>query len=272
MNLLASSAKLFLGEVYWLYGRDLAGWGPLSPGEEWKPGSMPRLYLIANSTFARWAPYAREIDPAAAAVQPKEPLSAAGFVTALPSPPLPAARLKADRPVLRAGSTRVVPHLAGVSYEEPAQAARPAISAQPAAPAAQAAPEPVIPAQPAAQPMVVVTTPPAPLPPEEIYYPVPVYTGIVVVNPPEPGHHKRPRPPSQGVRKPAPAPAAPAAPAAPQTPAAPEPQQPSPKPPLPRNLPPHGARPSQPAPGAARPIPRNQAAPGRPEPGPQRNQ
>ena len=46
------------GEVYWLKSAKLVGWGPLAPGEEWKPPSVPRLFLNANTTYADYAPEA----------------------------------------------------------------------------------------------------------------------------------------------------------------------------------------------------------------------
>ena len=177
------------GEVYWLRAPKLVGWGPLAPGEAWAPPAVPRLFLNVNTTYARFAPEAREIDPAGFNTRPPEPLATAAFVLALPSPAFLAARLDAQRPVLRAGSTRIVPVMNGVTFESPPE---PAVAAVPAPPPANAG----VPSTAAAymngpsaeQPVVIVTNPP-PEPPEEIYYPVPVYTGIIVVNPPEHKDH-----------------------------------------------------------------------------------
>lgn len=203
------------GDVYWLQGALLAGWGPLAPGEEWKPETRPQLYLAAHTTFAAFPPEARALDPVGF-TPPREPRVA--FVAALPSPAMPAARFQARRPVLRAGSPRVVPHLEGVTFEGRTEAA-----AVPPPPPVEL-PPPVVnttviqPAPPA--PVVVVTPPPEP--PREIYYPVPVYSGIVVMNPPErPRERKtaRPAPPrsepprpkeAQEEKKADPPPAAPA--------------------------------------------------------------
>jgi len=162
------------GDVYWLRGSGLVAWGPLAPGEQWKPPARPRQYLTANTTFAGFAADAREIAPAGFTA-PKQP--AVAFVAAPPSPALSAARLEAQRPVLQAGSTRVVPHVAGTTFEAPASVTEynpPAVAvAEPAAPIYQPAPEPVL--------------VPAPVqePPTTVYYPVPVATGIVVINPPD---------------------------------------------------------------------------------------
>lgn len=164
------------GDVYWLRGAKLAGWGPLAPGEAWDGRARPQLFLNAHTTFAPFAPDAREIDPAGSAA-PREPPAAASFTAALPSPPLAAARLQAGRPVLRAGSTRIVPQLTGVTYGPSAPVpAGTAVAEFPSHP-------------PAPQPVYV----PVPEPPVEIYYPVPVSTGIIVVNPPDRDHDRRRR-------------------------------------------------------------------------------
>ena len=173
------------GEVYWLKSAKLAGWGPLAPGEEWKPPDVPRLFLNVNTTYARYQPEARMIDPAGFSTRPQDPLATAVFALALNSSAFLAARLDASRPVLRAGSTRIVPVLEGVTYEGPVG---PAQAGAAAAPASTSGPAPATPGYasgpPAAQLVVIVSTPQLE-PPAEIYYPVPVYTGIIVVNPPE---------------------------------------------------------------------------------------
>ena len=175
------------GDVYWLHGARLAAWGPLAHAEDWKSeAARPQLYAAANTTFAAFPPEARELNPVNF-TPPREPKVA--FVAALPSPAMPAARLEARRPVLRAGSTRVVPHVTGVTFEARTEEPPPA-----------AAPEPppvvnttvIQPAPPA--PVVVVTPPPEA--PREIYYPVPVYQGIVVVNPPEKPREQRRKEPA----------------------------------------------------------------------------
>jgi hypothetical protein len=201
------SAVFKPGDVYWLRGANLAGWGPLAPGEDWNASVVPRLYLNANTTFANFSTEAREIDPASFTNRPKEPLIVAKFALAPPSPPFLTARLEASRPVLRAGSTRIVPLLPGVTYEgaEVVQAAQAPEPPPPPAPSLVIQPPP-------AQPPVIVALP-QPERAIETYYPAPVYTGIVVVNPPEHEHHAR--------RPPPPPPAAPVKPS----------EQPKPAPP-----------------------------------------
>ena len=209
------------GDVYWLRGTDLAGWGPLAPGEQWTKKSIPQLYLNVHTTFARFASEALEIDPGQPVARPREPLATASFVPALPSPALAAARFDAKRPVLRAGSTRIVPSLAGVAYDQVSTAAAPPMEAR--APAPPPPPPAGYPREQPPPPVVIVETPPPsePPPPPEIYYPAPVYTGIVVVNPPE-RHRERPRPRPQQppVQQPQPKPAATPPPAPPEAPAA----------------------------------------------------
>ncbi len=186
------------GEVYWLREGNLVGWGPLGPGETWAAASVPRLYLRRNTTLARWAQDARVLNPVDAAE--KLTTSAAVFVIAPPSPAFDSARLDAVRPELRAGSTHIVPIVPGVTYAGseplPEMASAPPVPPEPPVP--QAPPDPTI--SPSAGPL-----PPQPVPePPDVYYPAAVYTGIVVINPPEQddGYHGRRNPGS--TKKPAP--------------------------------------------------------------------
>jgi hypothetical protein len=95
-------------------------------------------------------------------------------------------------------------------------------------------------------PLVIVTQPPpeSPSTPAEVYYPVPVYTGVIVVNPPE-----RDTGPPRRRRDPAPPPA--------QVPAKPPAAQNQPAPVL-SSLPPH--RDAVPPPGEAKPEPERPVA------------
>jgi hypothetical protein len=181
------------GEVYWLRQANIMGWGPLAPGESWDARAVPRLYLRANTTLAKWQQDVRELIPADAA-NDKIKASEAVFVVAPPSPAMDSARLEAIRPVLRAGSTRVVPILAGVTYEPPEENPQVAGSEPPPP---QMSPDPGAPQSAGAPPPVYA---PVPVPePDYEYYPAPVYTGIVVVNPRESDRSHR-----QPVTKPAP--------------------------------------------------------------------
>jgi hypothetical protein len=157
------------GDVYWLKSAKLVGWGPLAPGENWKPPDPPRLYLNVNTTYASYVPESFVIDPAAFSARPQEPLAKAVFAEALPSPPFPAARLDAFRPPLRAGSMRAVSVLSNAAFEPPPEPT-PSEAAYTNGP-------------PAAPPVVIVNAPPEEVP-VEVDVPVPVYTGIIVVNPP----------------------------------------------------------------------------------------
>lgn len=168
------------GEVYWLSGAKLAGWGPLAAGEDWTPSVAPQLYLNSSTTWASFTADARAIDPAGFMARPKEPLAVAAFTLAPPSPAFLAARLDAVRPPLRTGAMRILPVISSVAYEDtvaqaPAPPPLPAPARAPSDPWPQAMP-----------PVVIVQTPP-PDAPAEIYYAVPVYTGIVVINPPDTG-------------------------------------------------------------------------------------
>ena len=246
------------GEVYWLRGAKIAGWGPLAPGEEWSnPATQPQQFLNVNTTWAAFQQDARVIDPAGFDARPKEALGAAAFALALPSPSLPAARLDAVRPALRAGSTRITPVLAGVTYASGQPVHEQSVVTLPAtAPVDPAAPVAVV-TNPASDqaPVVVVQTPP-PAPPQEVIYPVPVYTGIVVVNPPENDDHRHHRGP-----KPQPQPKPPTT----TPPATPPPQPTTPgRSAVPRTEPAaesHGRPPATPAPATPTPAPQQSVAP-----------
>src|SRR6266498_2836743 len=120
-------------------GTNIAGWGPLTVGEEWTGKGIPHQYLNGATTWAKFAQDAVELEPAES-VRPKDPLLFAKFAAALPSPAFVAARLDATRPVLRAGSTRIVPHLPGVTYESGAEVITRRGAAAPPEQTAQAAP------------------------------------------------------------------------------------------------------------------------------------
>jgi hypothetical protein len=186
------------GEVYWLREANLVGWGPLAPGETWAAASVPRLYLRRNTTLARWAQDARVLNPVDAAE--KLATSGAVFVIAPPSPAFDSARLDVVRPELRAGSTRIVPLVPGVTYsgsEIPTEVA----SSSPVPPRPPVPPAPADPTiEPSAEPL-----PPQAVPqPPDVYYPAAVYTGIVVINPPEEGDDYQRRHDSASPKKPAP--------------------------------------------------------------------
>ena len=186
------SAVFKPGEVYWLKNNKLVGWGPLAPGEEWKAPAVPRLFLNVNTTYASFTPEAREIDPAGIPARPSEPLATGTFAAALPSPAFLPTRLEASRLVLRAGSTRVVPFLDGVTFEGLPEIREAHAAPSLPAPAAAYASAP----SPAAPQPIVIVTPPVEAP-DTIYYLTPVYTGIIVVTPPR--HNNKP-----GQPKPAP--------------------------------------------------------------------
>ncbi len=190
------------GDVYWMRGANLAGWGPLAPGEAWTGSGTPLQYAAANSTFAKFASGARTVEPSPDLIRARDVLTVASFTAALPSPPLIAARLDATRPTLRAGSTHVVaPAVPGAQFDAPSRAVISRAASQAASEAAAQAvtqlvepPAPAVPPIPATPEAAAYNIAPEPA---EVFYPVPVYTGIIVVNPPE---HRR-------FREPAPSPA-----------------------------------------------------------------
>lgn len=164
------------GEVYWVTGSGFAGWGPLAPGEHWAadPHEVPVEFLNRYTTYAAFHSGAPVIDPAGFTGRPEDPLRAATFLTAIPSPPFEPERLDATRPLVQAGSTRVAPVLPGVTYQSEEL---PVHTYQPTSVVLNPPPPP---------PVVVVETPPSPpeVVPELVPYPVAVYSGIVMGNPP----------------------------------------------------------------------------------------
>jgi hypothetical protein len=182
----AAKAVFKPGDVYWLYGAKLAGWGPLAPGEDWTPSAAPQQFLNVNTTYAAFQTDARLIDPAGFTARPREPLGVAVFALALPSPAFPATRLEATRLPLRVGGARVLPVIPGTNFDTSDLAPPPA-------------PPPAVVTNPGTnEPPLVMPGPPPdpgpPGPPMQVVYPVPVYTGVVVINPPEhPDYSRRDR-------------------------------------------------------------------------------
>ena len=166
------------GEVYWLRGNRMAGWGPLAPGEQWTPGdAQPAQFLNANTVFAEFSPEAVVIDPAGFTARPKEPLAVAVFAAALPSPAFPAAKLDILRPIV-AARTRVAPAVEGGTFESASR-------------------QPTVILPPQQPPVVVVQDPPPPPPdPPVMTYPVAVPVPILIVDPAgNPDYRTRPRVP-----------------------------------------------------------------------------
>jgi len=183
------------GDVYWMRGASLVGWGPLAPGESWSGVEAPTLYLKANTTFARYAPSAdlREIDPAGFSAPPREPLATAAFYTSIPSPRISPERLDFVPEPERAGMIRLSP------APPPVERARP-VEPERSRQVTQAVPLPPPPARrPTLDQPVAMVAPPEPFAPiVETYYTSPVWTGIVILNPPEkkPARPtRRPKPP-----------------------------------------------------------------------------
>jgi hypothetical protein len=176
------------GEVYWLHGAKLAGWGPLAPGEHWTPTGPPELFANLYMTFAALAPDARVIDPAGFTARPDEPLGAAVFAVALPSPSFPASRLEAVRPLLQAGSTRLKPVLPGVTYgTDPEPVEQPPAAPPPTEPdRSSEPPQPAMTVLNPASGLTPVLAPEAPPDPAVVAYPVPVLAGVLAITAPQP--------------------------------------------------------------------------------------
>src|ERR1017187_1621027 len=175
------------GEVYWLRGANMAGWGPLAPGELWtsaNPGATPPRYFVAGITsFAAFQQDVRVIDPKGFAAPSPEQLQAAVYARALPSPAFIAARLDATRPILKVGRTRIDPIVPGVTLTD-TPPPDPAMTSPPADPL---------------PPDNVAADAPPTIPPPDGVYPVPVVAVPVievpvVMNPPDHPSYSRTRP------------------------------------------------------------------------------
>jgi hypothetical protein len=207
------------GEVYWLRGGNFAGWGPLAPGEQWtapNPGAVtPQWYIAGNSTYAGLQPDVRTVDGTGFPAPAAEQLKTAFFIPALPSPAFLAARLDAIRPVLRVGSTRVIPSVPGITLGDTSPLDSPSdLMTNP-------------PAEPPPPPPPPVGDAGATPPPDGVY-PVPtvavpvVAVPVVVINPPDhPDYSRHPGigqagviPPGATGRQGSPAPPAATTPAA----------------------------------------------------------
>jgi hypothetical protein len=187
----AASRVFKPGDVYWLYNAKLAGWGPLGPGEDWQPPGAPEQFLNVNTTYADFRQDARTIDPAGFQGRPKQPLAVAVFALALPSPAFPASRLEATRAVLRVGATRWQAVIPGISFPDSAEVPPPPPPSDATDTAPDAGPDPGLP-----DPPPYAGAPGPPGPPMQVIYPVPDYTAIVVLNPPEHGDYSRRNPSS----------------------------------------------------------------------------
>ncbi len=164
------------GDVYWLLGKTIVGWGPLAPGENFRPGEpgvpSPVQYLEANTTFAEYPgngglPISKFVPP------PKEPLKVADFVSALPSPAFLPDTLEATRPLLQAGNTRLTPMVEGVTNQTARMAPMVMIEPAPVMPPPRMVVRPSAPNAPTAAQDPQIAEVPVPVP-----YPVAVYTGL----------------------------------------------------------------------------------------------
>ncbi len=188
----APNAVFKPGDVYWLRGAGVAGWGPLAPGEQWTPGSpgapLPRQFLDANTTYASFQQDVAVIDPAGLTARPKEPLRTMAFALALPSPAFDSSKLEMQRPFVSGAPGGITPFVEGTTFESAAAGTAPqapvVVITQPAAaPAPEQVPVPY-PVPVAMPPSVVVltqtTTPPgtpapiaapkpAPVPPAAVH-------------------------------------------------------------------------------------------------------
>ena len=115
--------------------RQLAGWGPLAPGEDWQPSAAPQQFLNVNTTYAIFRQDARVIDPAGFKDRPKEPLGVAVFALALPSPALLGIAPGSDAARCCASAPRkaIAPVVPGTTFQDSDDAPPPPAAAADAA-------------------------------------------------------------------------------------------------------------------------------------------
>jgi quercetin dioxygenase-like cupin family protein len=169
------------GDVYWMRGTGLVAWGPLAPSEAWAGSQRSQLFAPANTTIAPFLAGVRVIDPSKLdeklAANPAEALLGMAFAVSPISPPLAADRFEALRPELKTADTPA-PLVTSAEPQLPQAAYDPGYRS---ADVSQTQPVPVITA---ALPAPIQDDPADGAPPLETYIPVPVYTGILVVDPP----------------------------------------------------------------------------------------
>jgi hypothetical protein len=171
-----ASAVFKPGDVYWMRAAGLALWGPLAPDELWTGSGPARQFAAVNTSAARFDPGQRELDPAVVFTRPKDLLSVAQFTVALPSPPLAGSRFDAVNAPLNSTG------LGTMTFGAPAPQV-PGASFEPRTAAVTAA-APIVPAPPRPSTTVVIDRPVyVEAEPVEIYFAVPVYSGVVVFNP-----------------------------------------------------------------------------------------
>lgn len=198
------------GDIYWMRAAGLALWGPLAPEEVWTGREPARQFAALNTAAARFNPGQRELDLAIAFTRPKDLLSVAQFTVALPSPPLAGSRFDAVNPALNSTALGTVTFGASFEPRVPAVAAA-AVATPTIAPPPRPMTTVVI-----ERPVYVEVAEPA----VEFCFAVPVYSGVMVLNPTlvepkkkrpspdpaDPPHHnmKGSTPPNHSVPEPSP--------------------------------------------------------------------
>ncbi len=169
-----SSSIFKPGEVYWMRNSGLALWGPLAPNEAWTAQEPARQFAALNTSVAPFIPGQRTLDPAAEVSKPKDLLSAARFTVALPSPPFIAARLDETNLPLRSAPFQLTSSPSAPEVQVSGASFEPRLVE---VPPATVAPPPTR--------TVVIDRPVYVEVPEtlEVYYPFPVYSGFIVLNP-----------------------------------------------------------------------------------------
>jgi len=111
------------GDVYWLYGRQIAGWGPLAPARTGRRSSATAVFEREYDVGGIRARCARGRSGGFHRAPRGSGGAASLAVLALPSPVFVAARLEARRPMLRVGATRAIaPVVPGTAFDADAMA------------------------------------------------------------------------------------------------------------------------------------------------------
>ena len=169
------------GPVYWLKANRLLLWGALAPGEVWLGQRYARQFARGNTTAGYLDSLSRAIDLAPPATKPKDLVASAEAILLPPSPKFPTLSLNALEPVLPVQWFNFL-SFASIPTAQPAIISRKETVREPLENLKSSVPPPK-PSPVASERSQERFVPAAIVEPVEIFYPVPVYSGVLVLNP-----------------------------------------------------------------------------------------
>ena len=176
-----SSSAFDPGPVYWLKANQLLLWGALAPGEAWSGQKHTRQFARRNTTAGHLDSRSRAIELVPPAAKPKDLVASAEAILVPPSPQLPTLRSNTPEPTLPVQWFNVL-SFASIPAAQPAVVSRKETVHDPVEKPKDPLPTPksslVTGERPAERFLPAVYVEPV-----EIFYPVPVYSGVLVLNP-----------------------------------------------------------------------------------------